>query len=518
MEINNTLLLFRHRAVPERPFNRNPTTNPTGVAEAYINIFRGYDVRHWAEFGSEAAKILSTNLQDLSTSTMNEILGTWSSVQGMQPASIESQLYSALYSGVLVPTNKLCDFFHEHLPASLGRWDLEAPLPGNRKCDFLLQGSVSQTLVVGEVKKPVDYDLRNPHNASWLKERLGQSKNALLDDRSVMAYLQLFSYILDSAKGMGILCSYKHFRFFRLNLVDKRIYMSSAVALTQKLSANRQEPHVIQAFLYISSLERNDSEFTQSMAFQLCVDAGLTCYAKYLPKSKNKTETKTPAARKDSSRHPSRQTVSTRSGVTTVLKNSDYIGELGHGIIGTEEYEYNGLRIAVKIGQPFKAAPERDVDPSELINNEIAIYEHLRHLQGTVIPRVVAGGPDKWFTGGGMILITEKVGNKLRKRSDGFYMDKERLSAKEADEVERCALQGLELINASYIMHSDIALKNLRVERVDGKMHVWWLDFGMSRNMLYYDSKREELGEDELERRRSELSKIERDRCIRPYE
>ena len=148
------------------------------------------------------------------------------------------------------------------------------------------------------------------------------------------------------------------------------------------------------------------------------------------------------------------------------------------------------------------------------MSNEIAIYEHLKHLQGTVIPWVVSSGPDKWFTGDGMILITEKIGNGLSKRNDGFYMGEERLNEKEVDEVRICALQGLKQIHASNIRHGDVVLRNLRVEKVDGKMHVWWIDFGISTHLVENNPEGDEWEGEELEQLKSELAKYEQDRCI----
>ena len=51
--------------------------------------------------------------------------------------------------------------------------------------------------------------------------------------------------MLDSENGMGVLPTY--FRFFRLDLNRKRIYMLSAVSLTQKLSEDQDgwKPHVL---------------------------------------------------------------------------------------------------------------------------------------------------------------------------------------------------------------------------------------------------------------------------------
>ena len=359
-----------------------------------------------------------------------------------------------------------------------------------------------RVFVVGVMKKPVDYDLRDPHDASWLKEKLDQSEDALNDDSTVKAYLELFSCMLDSEKGMRfLLSSHKHFRFFRLDLFRKRIYMSLAVALTQRLSEDGQEPHVLQAFLYMVKLENNEREFSQDMANQVRVDADLVQYDIKLPKSKKRE--RVPGARTDSGR----QSVSAKGTVIDILRNSDYIGKLGHGNIDSEEYEHDGLRIAIKIGHPFNEQLHEEADPCALVSNEVDVHKHLKHLQGTVIPALVSCGRDKWFTSGGMILITEKVGNKIKKGKDGLYVVGEKLSEKEADEVERCALVGLKRIHASNIRHGDIALRDLRVEKLDGRMRIWRIDFGMSRN-LNEDSEEEGIEEAEIEQRKAGVVRI----------
>ena len=98
-------------------------------------------------------------------------------------------------------------------------------------------------------------------------------------------------------------------------------------------------------------------------------------------------------------------------------------------------------------------------------------------------------------------------------------MGNEQLSEGDAGEVKRRVLLGLKRIHASNIWHSDVVLRNLRVGKDDGKMHVWWIAFGMSTFWVDDNSEKnepegEELEQDELEQQRRELVKYGQDRFI----
>ena len=107
VDINSTDLFFRHFVFSELPFAGNPSTSAIPVPLAYAKIFRGYDVRDWDNFGSEAAKALSSS--ELSSSRKDAFLSSWSSSGVHRSLLTEWDLTDMLGVTVFRLTTKLYD-------------------------------------------------------------------------------------------------------------------------------------------------------------------------------------------------------------------------------------------------------------------------------------------------------------------------------------------------------------------------------------------------------------------------
>lgn len=103
--------------------------------------------------------------------------------------------------------------------------------------------------------------------------------------------------------------------------------------------------------------------------------------------------------------------------VNRTLVRCEVIGELGHGLTGlVTEREYRGIRVAVKAGFPFHVMKNKEADTYSHVLNEVEMYRLLEDVQGEVVPRFIVGGHDIMFFPGCMVLIVEKVGEKLDKK------------------------------------------------------------------------------------------------------
>ena len=485
-------------SAPLQPFIGTPSTGYTAVSLLYVQAFQGFDVRVWETFEAEASNILAfSNKKNLTNNMKTFLIENWSEGQDevlLNEASLTGALGTTLFSTLKkLKSRKALD------SAYVGQWANETSLSHRKRCDFSLlniskNGSIIVE-VVGEMKKPIDFNL-NAYSDVWLKKRLGQNVSKLAEDQNVRPFLQVLSYILDSQEGIGIFSTFEEFLFLRMDLHKKCIYMAPVIALGQRLCVHDMKPHTIQAFLYVWQLQRNENEFSLKWANALIGEAS-KLYSEHEPIHHHFSSVVMSSTSRDVHTKNNKQDCS----VTHFLTHCEYIGNLGNGIIGTEEYQYLGKRVAVKIGdQNF--ANKLDVDTATLVEDEINIYHRLKYLQGMYIPRVVASGLDKWYTNGGRILITEKVGEEVSRTTDALYVGKRKLSRFESSQMLQSALQGLEQIHACNIVHCDIVLRNLRAESIDGRMHVWWLDFGMSK----------ELGNDNCIN--EQLKRMERHLCV----
>ena len=82
------------------------------------------------------------------------------------------------------------------------------------------------------------------------------------------------------------------------------------------------------------------------------------------------------------------------------------------------------------------------------------------------------------------MLITEKVGHALVRDEDDagvFYVDEKKLSEEEIEQVKKSGVEGLRAIHRLGVAHEDVSLSNVRVERDNGRLRVWWIDLGFAK-------------------------------------
>lgn len=95
-----------------------------------------------------------------------------------------------------------------------------------------------------------------------------------------------------------------------------------------------------------------------------------------------------------------------------------------------------------------------------------------------------------------VLLVTEYVGLEISRAANGALCivtdgKTEALNPSVEGVIGEAAVRSLETFHDNGILHRDIALRNLRVQKADDDMdqmswRVWWLDFGESR-MIYDD-------------------------------
>lgn len=264
--------------------------------------------------------------------------------------------------------------------------------------------------------------------------------------------------------------------------------MSPVVMVGQKLTDSNQ--HAIQAYLYMSRLQHISNEVALPIPCKLSQHSNdASSISDQVINSDEDV-----LSRGITSISGSITIGVAKPSVTSVLASCDFVGLLGAGLTGrVEEYIYDGKPVAVKVGHPFNPGRDKE-DAFKHVGNEIEIYDRLTDLQGQVVPRVMASGFENWFTTGGMILITEKVGKTLVKKKDGLFVDGTKLCTEDVAEIRRKALEALDAILACDVAHMDAKFSNLRVEKINGEFHLWWIDFGLAEETDCADDK-------ELERR-----------------
>ena len=102
----------------------------------------------------------------------------------------------------------------------------------------------------------------------------------------------------------------------------------------------------------------------------------------------------------------------------------------------------------MKVGSPFDDRWHEE-DGFEHVENEIQVYDALKNVQGKVVPRVVAGGFDEYFSPRCMVLVTEKVGKCVEEEEDRLFADDVDLDQQDMLKLKEHALEGLNQICGS---------------------------------------------------------------------
>lgn len=144
-----------------------------------------------------------------------------------------------------------------------------------------------------------------------------------------------------------------------------------------------------------------------------------------------------------------------------------------------DEGEYNEKIVDIKISRPFDPI-NHDEDGFKHVENEVKIYKELTEVQGKYVPGMVVGGFENWYTVAAMVLVVEKLGHGLVSRGSQLYLDGNKLSDEEEKEIMVKPLEALEAVHACGVVHGDHKIDNIRLEKKNGKLHAWFIDFGLA--------------------------------------
>lgn len=165
-------------------------------------------------------------------------------------------------------------------------------------------------------------------------------------------------------------------------------------------------------------------------------------------------------------------------------------------------------RVAVKLWN------QHHEEGRETLRNEIVIYRFLQQecpfVLGSAVPMLILAWDNPEcdsIYGGEVILVTEQVGRdlvrgvdgRLRFRCDGGF---KLVDPAEEHAIRDSALKSLDELHSNGIIHGDVALRNMRVERQENDVNssvcwsVWWVDLGhamkiknkMERNLISLDN------------------------------
>lgn len=155
------------------------------------------------------------------------------------------------------------------------------------------------------------------------------------------------------------------------------------------------------------------------------------------------------------------------------------LGSGGCGIV--KRGIYKATEVAIKYWN------RRHRSGGKLLWREINLYCELAtrcsELLGCVMPRLVVVGSQLWV---GCVLITERVGERVKAAYGNIQVGCRDVSKSEADEIRESAVRGLKRLHTvAGILHRDVELRNLRAERVCENQkafwRTWWLDFGLAK-------------------------------------
>lgn len=156
------------------------------------------------------------------------------------PPATEVQLTVCVMTKILGVCNSIQFLDHDNY-----MWSCDGSLPQSRRCDLYLEDSrvdhrnKDRIEIVGEVKRPTLVSLQDTQLRDVLNQCLGKQVSELTqwENTYMKPFVQLFWYMIESKRGLGILTTYDHSRFFKMDLRNRDIYMSGNVRVNQKLSS-----------------------------------------------------------------------------------------------------------------------------------------------------------------------------------------------------------------------------------------------------------------------------------------
>ena len=487
--------LFRKVSFPKSRHPPQSNGRFTEVSAVLKAKFVDFTVKPWENFNKNASKVLVGESARQISGSVTTFMDHTSQARRLPPQG-EAQLMSKFDRVVLNATNEvLIDVNSPH------EWNMGENVRLNSRVAYQTPdvqlvssqaGSSSNTTtrrrpdIVGEIKTP--FCRLGSHLTPHSLTHKIQHKDAL-DNASLRPFFQTLSYAAASRRGVAFLSNYDETRFFKLKLRSKEILMSPLVIIEQRLDERSETPHAMQALLYAHLEEDSDeSEFSDALVQSLITRAEK--YLKYLKDKKDKEEAekkKSLRSRADgassSKDHSGSGKAKKRSDdlfppVSLAMQRCEVIKLLGQGVTGdVNECDYDGQRVAVKVGWKYSMG-WLDRDCVQHVAWEIEVYERLKDLQGSVIPRVIESGLDPVYSTG-MVLITEKVGSEVDEVEGeivvgGTALDRENLLL-----LKQKGMEGLRKMRARGVVHGDVALRNMRVSMKEGKVdRVWWIDLG----------------------------------------
>lgn len=152
-------------------------------------------------------------------------------------------------------------------------------------------------------------------------------------------------------------------------------------------------------------------------------------------------------------------------------------GKCGVVLDGTWE----GRRAAIKLWNG------EDNDELNSLRREIRVYRLIQDNNPSIIldsavPRLLLGWNKK---NGDVVLITEYVGQEVGMDADGnILVGGNVLSEEDIHSLRNAAQKSISEIHSCGVLHGDLALRNLRAQKVQehgtSSWKAWWLDLGRS--------------------------------------
>jgi predicted Ser/Thr protein kinase len=136
---------------------------------------------------------------------------------------------------------------------------------------------------------------------------------------------------------------------------------------------------------------------------------------------------------------------------------------IGHGQTGgVYEYIHNGESLAIKVCDIYN-----NREPYRNLRNEIGIYEHLKPLQGILIPRVRFHGR----IGDIYVLAMDRI--------NGVHLN---LSIHD-NEIANAKINSIvEILGSFGVEHGDLRKENILVESSENnELKLWIIDFGLAK-------------------------------------
>lgn len=119
----------------------------------------------------------------------------------------------------------------------------------------------------------------------------------------------------------------------------------------------------------------------------------------------------------------------------------------------------------------------------KVLKHEIQVYLHIAKygasLLGQVLPALHAVCVRNDDTVG---FVTEHVGHRVLVGIDGTpSVDGQELTAQDVVDVQEAAIKALRRLHRLGVVHGDVHLRKMRVERRENEWKVWWVDFELAR-------------------------------------